>query len=174
MVSAPGTPRLFGLAILGLLISPLPFNCYKSPWGEYSHSVTREEQLAVRFPGYQAVRQFNQLLGPDDGVICTGYEGVYLVAGRPYEYNFWWNPVHHVHDVASFADFCRCHNIRYWIVDHARTTRGGSDKDEIQSHYWTEARTVAARSTLTIYDIASPQDSHAAAGRPTRVGRRAR
>ena len=141
------------------MISPLPFNCQQSPWREYSHKITREEQLAQRFPGYEAVRQFNQSLGPDDGVICTGYEGIYLIAGRPYEYNLWWNPIHHVHDVASFADFCRRNNIRYWIVDHARTMLVGVDEGEIQSHYWTEARTVAARSTLTIYDVASSQDT---------------
>jgi hypothetical protein len=153
----PALRAVFGLAFLALLISPLPFNCYQSPWNEYSRKITREEQLAQWFPGYQAVHQFNKSLGPNDGVICTGYEGVCLVGGRPYEYNFWWNPVHRVHDVASFADFCRRHNIRYWIVDHARTMLVGTDEGEIQSHYWTEARTVAARGTLTIYDVASPQ-----------------
>lgn len=155
-VNRPAILAAVGLALLGLLISPLPFNCYQSPWGEYAHVVTHEEQLAQRFPGYQAVRQLNQSLGPDDGVICTGYEGVYLVGGRPYEYNFWWNPVHRVHDVASFADYCRRNNIRYWIVDHARTMAVGVDEGDIQSHYWTDARTVAARSTLTVYDVASP------------------
>jgi 4-amino-4-deoxy-L-arabinose transferase-like glycosyltransferase len=153
----PALRTLFGLAFLCLLICPLPFNCYQSPWNEYSRKVTREEQLAQSFPGYQAVEQFNQSLGPNDGVICTGYEGVYLVGGRPYEYNFWWNPVHRVHDVASFGDFCRRHNIRYWIVDHARTMLVNTEHGEIQSNYWTEARTVAARGTLTIYDVASPQ-----------------
>ena len=67
-------------------------------------------------------------------------------------------PVHHVHDVASFADFCRRNNIRYWIVDHERTMPTGLNEGEIQSHYWTDARTVAARGTLTIYDVDSPPD----------------
>jgi hypothetical protein len=154
----PAPRAVFGIAFLGLLISPLPFNCQQSPWNEYSHKVTREQQLAQRFPGVEAVLEFNRSLGPDDGVLCTGYEGVCLVHGRPYEYNFWWNPVHHIHDVASFADFCRRNNVRYWIVDHQRTMLNGLDEGDLQSHYWTEARTVAARGTLTVYDVCPPQD----------------
>jgi hypothetical protein len=157
-VERPELRTALGLAFLVLLISPLPFNCQQSPWDEYSHKVTREQHLAQRFPNVEAVLEFNRSLDPEDGVLCTGYEGVYLVHGRPYEYNFWWNPVHHIHDVASFADFCRRNNVRYWIVDHQRTMLNGLNEGELQSHYWTEERTVAARGTVTIYDVSSPLD----------------
>ena len=60
------------------------------------------------------------MLRPNEGVICTRYEGVYLIQGRAYEFAFWWNDIHHIHDVASFADFCQRHGIRYWVVEPCR------------------------------------------------------
>ena len=89
------------------------------------------------------MQQLNAILMPDDGVICTGCNGVYLVGGRPYEFAFWWNDIHHIHDVASFDDFCRRNGIRYWIVNHSRSMAGrrSSGIGTIAAKYWTDART---------------------------------
>jgi hypothetical protein len=146
-----------GIALGVLLLLPLPVNCQLWAWDEYTRRIPLNEQLAQHFPGYQTVQELNRILGPEDGVLCTGFEGVHLVAGRPYEFPFWWNDVYRIHDVASFGDFCRRHSIRYWIVDHGRTARTGHETGEIQRRYWTDARMVEGGGTLAVYDVAPLQ-----------------
>jgi hypothetical protein len=154
----PWVRVILGTGLGIVLLVPLPFICRQCPWDEYTKRISYEGHLAMRFPGYQAVQQINRVLGPDDGVICTGFQGVHLVAGRSYEFAFWWSDVHRVHDVPSFDEFCRRNRIRYWVVDHTRMMLWGFDSGgPIGSHYWTDARTVAAHGAVVVYDVASPR-----------------
>jgi hypothetical protein len=144
-----------GTALAALLLLPAVFSCLGLPWGEYTGRVGRDQRLAERFPGYEAVKRLNAILRPDDGVICSGYEGVYLVAGRPYGFEPMWNGVHRIHDAASFAAFCRRHHIRYWIVDRPfELTRSLQKTDAYLAAYWTESRMVAMAATAAVYDLA--------------------
>jgi len=151
------TPVLAGTALALLLFLPAPILCLDVPWDAYAKRISGEEYLARSFQGYQATKQLNTILAPDDGVLCTGCDGVYLVGGRPYEFVFWWNGVHHIHDRASFAEFCRRYGIRYWMVNHfslaSRRVEGSRD---IVAEYWNDARLVTASGTVAVYDVASP------------------
>ncbi len=151
-------PVTAGIALALLLLLPAPVFCIKLPWDAYAKRISREEHLTQCFQGYQATRQLNAILAPDDGVLCTGCTGVYLVGGRPYEFGFWWNRVHHIHGQKSFVEFCRRYGIHYWMVNHfspaSRCVKGNED---IVAEYWRDARLVTASGTVAVYDVASPR-----------------
>jgi hypothetical protein len=132
-----------GIALVGVLLLPFSFSCLCLPWDEYAKRTRVEDSIAARFGGYggyEVIKQLNAVLRPDEGVICTHYEGVCLIQGRAYEFAFWWNDIHHIHDVASFADFCQRYGIRYWLVDlSASLSQGTRDALGISSTYWTDS-----------------------------------
>ena len=146
---------VFGVALTGLLLLPAPMWCLNPlwwtnlSWDEYAKRISTEECLARRFPEYPAVEQLNRILKPGEGVICSESEGVCLVQGPSYEFSFMWNGIHRIHDVESFADFCRRYGIRYWLVGHSRPSPGG----ELVEKYWIDSRIVAASGTVTVYDL---------------------
>ena len=154
-------PLLSGIALASLLLLPAPFFCVGIPWDEYARRTSLDERLRQRFQGYDAAKQLNQILLPDDGVICTAFEGIYLVGGRPYEFDLSISSsVHRIHDVDSFDAFRRRYGIRYWIVNHPRPILPGANGvDAIATKYWSDARMVSASGTVVIYDLAAePSD----------------
>ena len=75
------------------------FSSVNVPWDAYAKRISAERVSgADRFRDYEAAQQLNTILGRDDGVLCTGCDGVYLVGGRPYDFECWWNNIHHIHD----------------------------------------------------------------------------
>jgi hypothetical protein len=147
-------PVVAGTALTMLLLLPAPILCANVPWDAYAKQVSAEEDLAQSFQGYQATQQLNAILAPNDGVLCTGCTGVYLVGGRPYEFAFWWNGIHHIYDCPSFADFCRRNGIRYWMVNHFSVmSRRLCGSEKIVAEYWTDARLVTASGDVAVYDV---------------------
>ena len=162
-----GVKAIWATTLAGLLLLPAPLACLDLPWGEYSGRISREERLAKRFPGYPAVERLNAILQPDDGVLCTAFDGVYLVGGRPYTFSFEWNEPYRIHDTASFADFCRRNNIRYWIVGcNLGSSPGWKKTNDIAREYVVAERLVAGCGETTIYDVAGRRDAAL-----TRVGK---
>jgi hypothetical protein len=152
----PWLLALSGIVLAGLLLLPAPLLHFHEAWGEYTKRISTEQRREQRFAGYQAVKQLNPILAPDDGVICTYFDGVHLVGGRPYGFGLWWNGVYHIHDPSSFADFCLRYGIRYWIVDHfPLAMRSMNGAEDIAAEYWTDARMVTAWGTLAVYDVAT-------------------
>ncbi len=151
---------VWATALAALLLLPLPFTCLELPWGEYSGQISRAERLAKRFPGYPAIGRLNAILQPDDGVLCTAFDGVYLVGGRPYTYSFQWNQPYHIHDAASFADFCRRNKIRYWIVGcNLGSSPGLKQTNDIAAEYFVVERLVTGRDETAIYDVTGRRDT---------------
>ena len=146
-------PVLVGIVAAAVLLLPVPlFSGLK--WNEYSNRLSIADQLASHFPEYSTVLRLNSILAPCEGVLCTGCEGIYMIAGRAYEFPFWWNPPHHIHDVKSFAGFCRDNNIRYWMVGyHSPTARILCGGDDIAAEYWTNDRLVMANGSAAVYDV---------------------
>ena len=150
-------PIVSGTALALLLFLPAPILCLNVPWDAYAKRISSEEYLAQSFQGYRATQQLNAILAPDDGVLCTGCNGVFLVGGRPYDFEFWWNNIHHIHDRESFVAFCRRYNIRYWMVNHfSMASRCFADSKDIVAEYWNDARLVTASGMVAVYDVASP------------------
>jgi hypothetical protein len=150
-------PVLAGAALLLLLFLPAPVLCINNPWDAYAKRIGREEYLTKVFPAHPAAQQLNKILAPDDGVLCTGCENVYLVGGRPYDFDFWWNRIQRVGDAKSFAQFCRRYGIRYWMVNSfSMSGRSFASRQDIVGDYWDDARLVAASGMVTVYDVASP------------------
>jgi hypothetical protein len=148
-------PLVTGTAAVLLLLLPAPLLALNMPWDAYAERISAEQHLAQSFHEYQAIRQLNAILAPHDGVLCTGVNGVYLVGGRPYELSCWWSSVHHIHDRASFVDFCRRNEIRYWMVNHTSLMSGGKfARRDIAGEFCTEARMVSAAGTVVVYDMA--------------------
>jgi hypothetical protein len=148
-------PLCSGVAVALLLYVPLPLVCVNMAWDEYAQRTPKKKRLEQWFPGYQVARRLNAILGPDDGVLCSGFCGVHLVGGRPYAYAMWFNRIHHIHDRATFADFCRRNRIRYWLVNldgpgFGRHIYGG---DDIAAEYWTDRRRVMASGSTAVYDV---------------------
>ena len=149
-------PVAAGTVLALLLFLPAPVLCINVPWDAYAKRISAEAYLAESFGGYPAAKQLNAILAPRDGVLCTGYNGVYLVGGRPYEFQYTWNNIRRIHDLDSFEDFCRRYGIRYWIVNHPRPMPHGRDgMPQISGKYWTTARMVSASGTVAIYDLAT-------------------
>ena len=114
---------------------------------------------------------------PDDGVLCTGYNGVYLVGGRPYEFAFWWNNIHRIHDRDSFADFCRRYGIRYWMVNHLSADAARTRRPAARTSWPNTGPTrglVTASGTVAVYDVARGAPRSLDDRRATRVADRAR
>jgi hypothetical protein len=154
---AANWPTVFsGVALALLLLLPMPQLCLNLPWDAYAKRISTEEYLERYFPGQQAIKRFNRIVKPTDGVLCTGC-GVYLVGGHPYNFDFWWNDIHRIHDSASFADFCRRYDIRYWLIDRSRSNAFPwlAKEQAIVAKYWTDARIVAAGQTVVAYDVRS-------------------
>ena len=159
---------LAGTALALLLLLPAPLLCVNMPWDAYAKRISTEEIWPSRFQEYPAIRQINAMLAPDDGVLCTGCNGIYLVGGRPYELAFWWNDVHHIHDRESFAGFCRRNEIHYWMVNHASMmSTCMASRQDIVAEYWTDSRLVTAAGTMAVYDVSPepPRALHAKARR---------
>jgi hypothetical protein len=160
----PPAMFLAGTGLLILLLLPAPISCINLPWAVYAKHISTEEHLKRWFPEYPAVRQLNAIVDPHEGVICTGCDGVYLVAARPYEFAFWWNDIHRIHDRDSFADFCRRNDIHYWVVNR-RTKMGRCVKgsEDIVAEYWSRKRLVTAANGVAVYDVSSPPAASATA-----------
>lgn len=157
-----GIPNDIGvcLAAGALVIIPSIFNCSKLHWQEYAKLIDLDTRIDERFGGSQAIKQINTILDPNDGILCSGFEGVYLLKGRPYEYNFWWNGVYHISDAESFADFCRKHNIHYWMVSSQAFGVGYDEiSRKLMSHYWTDDRLVSGVGAFALYDIRDDRKS---------------
>lgn len=146
---------LTGIALAGLLLLPSPLLCADLPWNEYAGHISTEERLNQHFHGYPAVKQLNRILSPDEGVISTLFNGVHLIGGRPFEFGFWWNKLHGIHDVELFTDFCQRHGIRYWIVNRFALPELHDyiTADAIAAEYWIDERLVTAWGTVAIYDV---------------------
>ena len=142
--------------LLVLLLLPTPLLFAQLPWDEYAGRISTEKALARRFPGYAAVKQLNRILLPGEGVICTEFDGVCLVAGPSYEYAFWWNKLHGVNDLKSFGDYCRRYNIKYWIANPFLLDLGDYPPAEaIAAEYWTDDRLVTGEGITSIYDVSN-------------------
>jgi len=149
-----GVRMACGFVLLGLLLLPLAFWLTSDSWAVFSKRLSPEERLSRHFPGYPAVLELNRRLASDEGVICTGYLGVHKVQGRAYEFFPCWNAAHHITDLPSFDAFRARHGIRYWVVDRGRADLYHAYAQlGIPQHYWTDARLVAAYSTVAIYDL---------------------
>ncbi len=147
-------PMIAGTVLALLLFLPAPLVYVNMPWDVYAKRISTDDYLEEKFEGYRLVQQLNGVLAPKDGVLCTGYYGVYLAGGRPYEFTYQWNGVYRIHDVRSFEEFCRRYGIRYWIVSHPRTM-----PPAISEKYWTPERMVSASGAVAIFDLAaSPPD----------------
>jgi hypothetical protein len=142
------------LILAWVALLPAPLLCKRVPWSEYTQKRSVEQVMNERFWGYPAVRQLNRILKPDDGVISDGFEGIYLIGGRPSSFGSGWSGAHRIHDLASFEDFCNRYNIRYWIYNHLSAMHHGlGSLEKAGAKYWTPDRTVAAWGTVMIYDL---------------------
>jgi hypothetical protein len=143
--------------LTALLLFPVVLPCPGFSWDEYAGHLSPEVRKSWAFPGHETVEQLNPILTLDDGVIVTGYEGNHLIAGRAYEFPFWWCDLRRIHDVPAMADFCRRYHIRYWLVNHdGPMSRIFCGREQIAAHYWTDARLVTARGTTAVYDVTGP------------------
>lgn len=143
-----------GVLLLVILSAPLPLVFAELSWDEYAGNISREKRLKSFYLGYQAVEQLNRILSSDEGVICTRFGGIHLISGHAVEYNFWWNKIHRIHNVETFADFCHRNRFRYWVTETSLTDKNKYvAAEEISAKYWTDERLVTGSGTVAIYDI---------------------
>jgi hypothetical protein len=112
-----------GLVVALLLCAPLAWLYFPRAWIEYSKQISTAEHVEKRFPGYDAIKKLNTILKPNEGVLCTDYDGVYLIHGPAYAFPMREKDpyscslrIYQLHDVATFTAFCRRYGIRYWVV----------------------------------------------------------
>jgi hypothetical protein len=169
-------PVLAGTVLSSALLLPVPLWCVNMPWDAYARRITSEQYLAQRFPEYEPAKDFNKIIEPNDGVLCTGCTGVYLIGGRPYEFAFWWDKILHISDCNSFVEFCRRNRIHYWVVNHASMmSRSAGGHMDIATEYWSDKRIVFALGTIAVYDVTSrPVEAAARLEWPTSLDKSAK
>jgi hypothetical protein len=129
------------------------------PWLVYTRQKTREQWLADRLPGYNAVDELNGRIDPHDGVICVNYSGVSTVNARAFEFRDMSPEVDHPAGFSDLPGYMRRNHLRYWIVDHTRFGLAfycGKGCNQ----YWTDENFVTASQGVAIYDTAPTTCSH--------------
>jgi len=143
---------LFGILLLPTLIWT---SRRLYTWDAYTGKMSQDQYTTIAFPGYKLVKEIKTWIGPDDGVLCSGYTGVYAVAARSFEFPFWHATLNGIRSPKMMRDFFKNNRIRYWLVN----LEGADEVLFFNQNYgvlkdlWTNERMAASLGSTALFDV---------------------